>query len=255
MKVDILGAYGGNTVDHHMTNFIVDDFLAVDAGCITSTLTMDRQSAITDVVLSHAHIDHIGTLPLLVDNLFDQLTRPLMVWASQAVIDALKAHVFNEVIWPDFSRLPNPESPAICFNPIEPGVSFQLSHLKITPVPVNHLVPCYGYLIESIPDASAFLYSADTCSTDAIWELGNACENLKAVIVDCSFPNHLEDLARSSRHMTPRLLGQDLKKLDRDVDVYVYHIKPTFEAVMRKELAALDYPRLHTRLQSRCLEL
>ena len=255
MKVELLGAYGGSTNTTNLTSFFVDDFLAIDAGCLTQSLSLERQFLISDVFVSHSHLDHTLSLPFLADNLFGETSEPLRVWASREVLDALRKYMFNDVLWPDFSVLPSPDSPTITFSTLAAEQTLRIRHLNITPIPVNHVVPCHGYLIESTLTDSSFLYTADTCNSDRIWELANAQANLKAIIVDCSFPNEFEDLAVLSGHMTAQLLKRDLAKLERDCAIYVYHIKPMYEDIIKRELAALERPRLSIAKQGATLEL
>lgn len=239
MKIDILGSYGGNANFYKLTSFLVDDFLALDAGCLTTALNLDRQYKITDVFVSHSHIDHTGSLPYLIDNQFGLTESPLRIWSSQFVIDSLRQHIFNDVIWPDFSRLPSPDKSCMEFMTLEPNQPVQVRHLTITPVPVNHLVPCCAFFVESSLSGSCILYTADTTSTEEVWQLANQKKNLECVIVDCSFPNHMEDLAIASGHMTPNLLAKDLQKLKQPCKILVYHLKPSFDGKMTRELDEL----------------
>lgn len=254
MKLEILGAYGGNADQYRLTSLLVNGCLALDAGCLTSALPFERQLAIRDVVVSHAHADHVGTLPYLIDNLFGYIDHPLVIHGSKEVIDALRNHIFNEVLWPDFSRLPSPASPSLLFREIEPEVPFQLGRLRLRAIPVNHLVPCTGFLVECLDKGTAILYTADTATTDRIWQIANETKSLRAVIVDCSFPNRMEDLARASGHMTPKMLAEDLAKLERKVPILVYHMKPSFEPEMAAELDALHRDELDFRIQGRVFD-
>ncbi len=254
MRIEFLGAYGGNTNANNLTSFFVDGFLAIDAGALTQSLSFERQKTITDVLVSHSHLDHTLSLPFLADNLYGVLEKPLRIWGSQCVIDALRNHVFNEVTWPDFSVLPSADNPTVAFSTLAPEQTVQIGHLRVTPVPVNHVAPCTGFFVECTRTDACALYTADTCTTDRIWELANLRKNLKVVIVDCSFPNEMEDLAVISGHMTPKLLARDLAKLERDCEIFVYHIKPMHEEQMLAELAALNLPRLTVDLQGRAFE-
>ena len=251
MKVEILGAYGGQSDTSFLTCFLIDDFLAVDAGCLTQTLNLERQARISDVLISHTHLDHTLSLPFMVDNLFGQTKEPLRVWSHQAVIDGLTRHIFNEVTWPDFAVLPSPEEPSITFSVLKNEVTFAIKHLHITPVFVNHVVPTFAYLVECTRSNAAILFSSDTSNTGRIWEAANRQQNLKAIVVDCSFPNDMEDLAVISGHMTPDMLGRDLKKLTNDCEILIYHIKPMFEDEIMEQLTALNHPRMTTSIQGR----
>ncbi len=252
MQIEFLGAYGGCTDSNNLTSFLVDGCLAIDAGCLTQTLSLKRQTQLTDILISHSHLDHTLSLPFLADNLFGMKTQPLRIWSTPGVIQALRTHIFNEDIWPDFSLLPSVEEPTIRFCPFEPETCNQIGDFEVTPIRVNHAVPCTGFLITR--DNSSIIFTSDTCSTDRIWEVANECNNLKAVIVDCSFPNSMEDLGVTSGHNTPGLLARDLAKLKQNCRVLVYHLKPQFQDLMIKELKALNDPRLEWNIQSSTME-
>lgn len=248
MQIEFLGAYGGCTDSNNLTSFLVNGCLAIDAGCLTQTLSLKRQTQLSDILISHSHLDHTLSLPFLADNLFGMKTHPLRIWSTPEVIEALRTHIFNEDIWPDFSLLPSVEEPTIRFCPFEAESKTEIAGFQVTPIRVTHAVPCTGFLISD--QKSSIIFTSDTCTTDRIWEVANACHNLKAVIVDCSFPNSMEDLGITSGHFTPSLLAKDLAKLKKDCPVLVYHLKPQFQDLLIKELTALKDPRLEWSIQS-----
>lgn len=254
MKVELLGTYGGSTNSNYLTSFLVDEELAIDAGSLVQTLDLERQKNIRDILISHTHLDHTLSLPFLADNMFGEKDEPIRIWASEKVIQALKAHIFNEVTWPDFSELPTKENPTIVFCPIEAEKTFTIGHLQVTPVLVTHVVPTFGFVIECTRSNVSMVYTSDTTTTDRLWEVANGLRNLKAVIADCSFPNAYDELARISGHMTPKMLGEDLKKLKHTCEILVYHLKPNFEEVLLKELNALGIAKMHCELQSKIFE-
>lgn len=251
MKVDILGAYGGSTDTSFLTSFLIDDFLALDAGCLTQTLNLENQVKVTDILISHTHLDHTLSLAFLVDNMFGLRDEPLKIWSGAAMIQAMRQHIFNDVIWPDFTLLPNAEEATMFFREVTPEVTFNIRHLRITAVPVNHVVPCFAFFVECTKTGGCILYTADTSTTDRVWEVANKIKRLDAVIVDCSFPNHMDDLAVASGHMTPAMLAADLKKLKRDCKIMIYHIKPMFEELMLAELAEQKIPNLVVGIQGK----
>ncbi len=249
MKVEFLGTFGGNTESNYLTSFLIDDHIAVDAGSLTQALSLQRQLQISDILISHSHLDHTLSLPFLADNIFGERQEPLRIWAHPTVINALRRHIFNEVTWPDFSVLPNAEQPTLQFCPLETSVTVTIGGLRVTPVPVNHVVPTHGFMIECPNTNASILYSADTTSTEQLWQLANGQENLKAIVVDCSFPNDFETLAKLSGHMTPELLRQDLTKLKRDCQILIYHLKPMYKDILLAELKALGIADLKVDLQ------
>jgi cAMP phosphodiesterase len=69
----------------------------------------------------------------------------------------------------------------------------------------------------------------------------NRSRNLKALLVEMSFPNELQELADLSGHLTPNTLATELTKVDRNgCPVYLYHLKPAYAVELRRELAALE---------------
>jgi len=251
MEIKVLGSFGGSTRTARLTNFLINNSLALDAGCLTQTLSLKQQHCITNVIISHSHMDHITSLPFLVDNLFGQTVAPLNIWGSTHVIHCLRTHIFNDVIWPDFTKIQFNGTPSILFHTLTSRTSFSIGDLQITPIPVNHIVPTHALYIED--QNGGFLFSSDTSTTDEIWQFVNQKEKLKAIIVDCSFPNEMEDLAIMSGHMTPTLLARDLKKLESDCDIYIYHAKSSFEKLLHQQLDDLNLSKLHRNIQGQII--
>jgi cAMP phosphodiesterase len=227
-----------------LTSFLVDDSVAIDAGSLAFALTPEEMHRIRHILISHAHADHTASLPIFMSEVFPALTAPIIVHATPHVIDALRRFIFNGDIWPDFSQIPllNGRGPALDFRPLEPGTPVRLGNLKVTPIRVNHLVPTVGFVVESQQAGCAI--TSDTYVTDEIWDAANRSECIKAIFVDVSYPNEMEDLAVASRHFTPRSLASDLKKLGRDIPICVVHIKPAYREAVIRQLAELTDPRV-----------
>jgi ribonuclease BN (tRNA processing enzyme) len=164
------------------------------------------------------------------------------IHALPETLDALRRHLFNDELWPDFSVIPSPDNPIIRFSEIEPGRTYEVEGLRITPILVNHLVPCVGYVVED--DHSAFVFTSDTAETERVYEVANETANLKLFITEASFPNAQGWLAEASKHLTPERLGQELKKLKVDVPVGIYHLTPGDRDMMLPELRAIKDKRL-----------
>jgi ribonuclease BN (tRNA processing enzyme) len=223
-----------------MTSFLINGELALDAGSITQALPLEAQRRIRHIVLTHSHLDHTASIPFLVENTFGQQREALEILVTPQVLHTVKLHLFNNDTWPDFTRIPNDLLPALRLVQVEPRVPFSANGLQLTPIPVRHTVPTHGYLVED--EGGAVLFTSDTGPTKEVWEVANRTPALRAVIVEVSFPSRMQSVADISLHLTPTTLAAELAKLERDVAVYLYHLKPAYVDELRQELAATRFP-------------
>ncbi len=243
MKIRVLGCFGSRVPGRSTSCLMVDERLLLDAGSISSTLYQPEQMAIDDILLTHAHIDHIIDLAFLADNVLSSRTSPVRIWAAEPVLDTVRKHLFNNVIWPDFSKIPTPEKPAIQLLPLPDGKQAEISGYQVRWEETTHTIYTTAYCLER--DGKALFYSADTTTTEAIWKMTNRCENLKIAFIETSFPNRMENLAKISGHLTPAMLKVELEKFgDRDIPIKIFHMKPQFLDELRAELAAIGDDRL-----------
>jgi ribonuclease BN (tRNA processing enzyme) len=238
VRFRVLGCSGGELPHHRTTCFLVDGRLAIDAGALTSSLTLPQLLKIDDVVLTHSHFDHIKDVPLLADLVAGHRRTPLRVHASTECARTLRRNVFNGKLWPDFTRIPSAGSPVVKLHAFSTGRPFQAGALTFQPVPVRHPVESVGFTVTD--GKSTFAISGDTGPTTRFWRQVNATPGLTALLVELSFPDHLQRLADLSGHLTPRTLAGELAKLERgDLPILLYHLKPAYEARLRREVAAL----------------
>lgn len=239
MKVKILGCSGSETIGHMPPGFLVNDVMMLDAGTITAALSIKAQSAITDVLISHTHLDHIKSVLFLADNIIGRTRKPVNIRAIPEVIEAIRKHLMNDIIWPDFTRIPNAKNPVLTYAPMPVGKAVTIAGLKVKAIPMNHPVPAVGFHVDD--GRSSFLYSADTGPNELLWKEAAKAKNLTAIIVDTSFPNSLNTIAELSGHFTPAQLHDDLTKarVDFNVPIYIYHIKPVHEKRVLNELRSL----------------
>jgi cAMP phosphodiesterase len=245
LKIKLLPSSLGNDIQLQLlTCFVINDCVAADAGSLGFALNAHERARVQHIVLTHAHLDHIASMPIFVDEEFSRLTSPVIVYAIPEVISVLRQFIFNDYIWPNFEKihLLNRSGPALEFHALEPGTAIRVEGLGITPIPVNHTVPTMGLLVED--DRAAVIYTSDTYVTDQLWEVANRTENLKAIFVDVSYPNELEPLAAVSRHLTPQSLGSELLKLKREAEIHCVHIKPGHRHEVLQQLKALEHPRI-----------
>ena len=251
MNVRILGCHGSDAFLQYATgshrcntcSFLLNGTLLLDAGTVASKLSLSEQEQIRHIVLSHLHFDHIKELPTLADNLSEQLNAPIVVAAIPEVVHGLQRHIFNTDVYPDFFSIPTPERPTLTSSYLKPGNVYSFSGVDVTPILVNHTVPTTGFIVQD--RSSAFVYSGDTYSTDELWHEAKCIPHLKTAFIECSFPNSMIELARMSKHLTPALLAQEFRKLDRDdISVYAYHLKPAYKDEILRELGELHIPGL-----------
>ena len=239
MQLRILGCHGGETPKHRTSSFLVGDSLAVDAGAITSGLSLREQEQIQSVLVSHPHMDHIRDLATLADNRCQQGGTTLDIVGIPATIEALRKHFFNDLIWPDFTKIDAKDGPTVRFVEVQPNQVASVDGFEVTPVLVNHTVDTSAFIIRD--GDKSIVYGGDTGPTDELWTRINALDDLQALMMEVSFPNDEAQLAHDSRHLTPETLGAELDKLTQsdELPILLYHIKPTFEQRVLRELASL----------------
>jgi cAMP phosphodiesterase len=238
MKLRVLGCSGGELPGHRTTCFLVDGKLAVDAGALTGSLQLEELLAVDDILITHSHFDHVKDVPLLADLLVGRRKRPVRVHASPECARTLRKSVFNDELWPDFTRIPDARRPVIEILPFDPVKPFRVGRYRVTPVPVCHPVESVGYVLSDGKASVAF--SGDTGPTTRLWKRINAEKKLKAIFVELSFPSRLQGLADVSGHLTPSTLASELAKIERDGQpVLLYHLKPAFMAELEREIRDL----------------
>lgn len=248
MKIRILGCSGGVGQGLRTTSLLVDGDILIDAGSGVGDLTLDEMAAIRHIFLTHSHLDHIAFIPLMLDSIFEQRAESLVVHGQPATIEALQRHIFNWVIWPDFSRLPSIEHPVLRYEIMMPGQVMSMGERSFEMIPVEHAVPAVGYRV-SCP-TGVFAFSGDTSTNDSFWAGLNAHEHLDLLIVETAFYNADLAISRLAKHYCPSLLAEDLKKLRHRPVIYITHNKPGEEDIIFAEcLAVLDVHKLH-RLKS-----
>jgi ribonuclease BN (tRNA processing enzyme) len=243
MKVRVLGGSGGLVPGRLLTSFLIDDNIAVDAGSLTEALTLEEQERIDHILITHGHLDHSGSLPFFVDNIFGTRDEPFLVHSIPEAVKSVREHLFNNDIWPDFSMLPDLKRASMRFSEIETETPLRIGHLVVTAVRVNHTIPCVGYVIDD--GSSSVLFSGDTAPTERLWEVAARAPNLRAAFVETSFPNRMQKIADVSGHLTPQTLKDELPKLNREVPIFIYHVKPRFYEEVVAEIRALGVKDVH----------
>lgn len=237
MRIRVLGCSGGIGNGAHTTALLVDDDILIDAGTGVADLSLDAMAGIDHVFLTHSHLDHVVSIPFLLDSVgARRAPKPLTVHAQAATLDVLRAHVFNNALWPDFTVIPSRPNPYLRFEKMTPGETITLGQRQLRSIPVNHTVPAVAFLLSN--GRASFAFSGDTSSTDAYWQALNACTDLRHVVIETSFMDEEEALSRLSGHLCPRLLVEELKKLKTTAQVYITHLMPGEEEAIMAEIRA-----------------
>ncbi|GCB01954.1 CAMP phosphodiesterases class-II:metallo-beta-lactamase superfamily [Sulfuriferula multivorans] len=236
MKIKVLGCSGGIGGDQYTTALLVDDDILIDAGTGVNRLSMEALTRIDHVFITHSHMDHITSIPLMVDTVARMRDKPLVLHATEATLGILRGHIFNWEIWPDFSRIPTATAPYMRYETIAIGKPVQLGQRRITALPANHAVPAVGYQLDS--GTASLVFTGDTTTNDPFWEIVNGIGNLRYLIIETAFSNKEREIAVLSKHLCPSMLQEELTKLKLPVEMYITHLKPGEDALIMREIDA-----------------
>ncbi len=234
MKIRVLGCSGGIGARARTTSFLVDSDILLDAGTGVEDLSVEELARIDHVFLTHSHLDHIAALPLMIDSVGGLRDRPVTVHALPETIAALREHIFNWVIWPDFSRIPEASRPWMRFEPIAAGQTVEVDGRRISALPAFHTVPALAYQV-SCPGGS-LVFSGDTGPHEPFWAAVNRIGDLRYLIIETAFPNRDEGLALKARHLCPIQLGDELARMRSRPEVLITHLKPADRETTGREI-------------------
>ncbi len=239
MQIKVLGCSGGIGAGLRTTSMLVDDDILIDAGSGVGDLTMDQLLLIDHIFITHSHLDHIAFIPLLLDTVMGFRVKPITLHSTRETLAALRQHIFNWTIWPDFNAIPDNKTPFLQYNEVSLGVTSDIDGRKITALPVNHVVPAVGYHVAG--DEHGLVYTGDTTVCDELWVALTKIHNLKYLIIETAFSNSEHELAKLSKHLCPSMLASELDKLATDIliddfAVFITHLKPGEDAVIMNEI-------------------
>ncbi|QKJ65507.1 3',5'-cyclic-nucleotide phosphodiesterase [Deefgea piscis] len=233
----VLGCSGGIGGAHHTTAFLLNQTILLDAGTGVAELSSAELLQIEHVFLTHAHLDHIAYLPLLLDATLGARTRPVIVHACAATIQTLKTHIFNWLIWPDFSVIPSAEQPLLQYVPIEVGQTHCIDDLAITALPAEHTVAALAFQVSNL--TASLVLSGDTIGGAAFWQAVNQISELKLLIIETAFAESNAKLAQLAKHLCPSTLARELKSAPAGVEVLITHLKPSEDEQTMAQILAL----------------
>jgi len=221
---------------------VIDEVVAIDAGGLGLMGDLSAQFQIRDVFLTHSHLDHVASLPIFLETIFESSDRTVTLHAGASTLECLRRDLFNDRVWPDFIGMSERGIPFVKLETLEPGRPVEVAGLRLTPIAVDHVVPTLGFLVEA-PGVTVATPS-DTGPTEEFWRAAGAAADLKAVFLEASFPDAMSDLAVISKHLTPAMFAAEARKLSRSVPFIAVHIKPRFYDAVVAELNALAFPEV-----------
>jgi ribonuclease BN (tRNA processing enzyme) len=234
MQLKVLGCSGGIGGNLRTTSMLLDHDVLVDAGTGVGDLTLGDLKQIDHIFVTHSHLDHVACIPFLVDTVGGMRDAPVIVHATRETLETLRTHLFNWKIWPDFAQIPNPQTPYLSYSEIRVGEPVLLGGRTITPLPANHVVPAVGFHLDS--GEASLVFTGDTTTNDALWEVVNGIENLRYLIIETAFSDADRKLAVDSKHLCPSMLADELAKLKRPARVFITHLKPGDGALTMEEV-------------------
>ncbi len=232
----------GQLNEHFLSTNVVNRTVALDAGSLGFALPIEAQMQIRHVLLTHSHLDHVASIPIFLENIDYCRTGSLSLHAGGDVVESLRRDMFNGRLWPDVMSMEPAQVPFPSLLSLEAGRPLEVEGLRITPVAVDHVVPTFGFVVEG-PEA-AFILATDTGPTRQIWEVARETPNLRAVFLDCAFPDELEWLAKVSRHLCPSQFAQQAALVPPDVRIIAIHLKPRYHRDIVRQLHTLHLANL-----------
>lgn len=225
MKLRVLGCSGGIGGRHlRTTSLLVDNDILIDAGTGVGDVSLAELMLIDHIFVTHSHLDHVCSIPFLVDTVGGMRNKPLIVHATEPTLEIIRNHIFNWSIWPDFTQVPTPSKPFMRYEPMQLGETVELKGRKITSLPANHVVPAVGFQVDS--GKASLVFTGDTTTHDPLWKVVNTITNLRYLIIETAFCNRERELAVAAKHFCPSLLAEELPKLERSAEIFITHLKP-----------------------------
>jgi len=244
MKIRVIGCSGAEFPGHNAPSFLLNDEIIFDAGSFTGVLDEKAQMRIKHIFITHAHLDHIMSIPFLADNIIvAEKQNKVSLYSIPSVLKMIKEHLFNSALWPDFTIIPKPDNAILNLVKLSAGKSIHVNSYTITPYEVNHSVPAVGYLVQD-NGGKRFFYTGDTGPSAGTWEkLGN--RKIDCLIIDVSFPNSLSGMAMRSGHLTPELLIKEMARMPQKPEkICITHLKPQYFKIIKDELNKLGLRNL-----------
>jgi phosphoribosyl 1,2-cyclic phosphodiesterase len=237
VEVQILGAHLAEVKGARLTSLLIDGILALDAGGLTSALSLPEQKQIETVLLTHHHFDHTRDLVTLAANAGYYWRKQLTVYALRYTLDIVSGCLLGGKIYTNFFEYPSEEKPTLVLEAIEPYGRKAVVGYDVLAVPVKHSVPAIGYQITSSDGKSLFYTGDTTAGISDCWQHVSP----QLLITEVAGPDKYEDWLKKAGHLCPRLLREELIQFRRLKGylprVIVIHIGNPYEQEIKEEVA------------------
>ena len=231
MTVRVLGCSGSIAAGSRTTAFLLGEHVLVDAGTGVGDLELEQLARIDHILLTHSHLDHITAIPLLADSVMRLRAAsgrpPIEVHALPETLDALRHHIFNNVIWPDFTLLPSRERPVLKLVPFVLGDRLELGGCLVEVLPAVHTVPAVGFAAWPTAQGTGpcWVFTGDTGPNPKLWDRLRGLD-VGQLVIETAFSDEDHRVAERSKHLHPGSLARELAQLGGPTNVFITHIKP-----------------------------
>lgn len=250
--VQVPSCVGSDAPYQYLSSFLINDRVAIDAGSLGFWGGPAQQAGVRHVFLTHAHLDHLASLPMFLENAYAEGREPVTVYGLEEVLNVLQTDIFNNRIYPDFVQFSRSGTPILALRPVTPGVPVAAGGLRVTPVPVDHVVPAVAYVVGD-GDATVAIVT-DTAPTATVWAELRRAANVKAVFLEAAFPRSLAWLADVSKHHMTDTFLEEVRQAPPGVPVYAIHLKAKHHAQIVAELAEAGLPQVSVCVPGRVYE-
>ena len=245
-----LGCYGSDLENKKCISMLVTPSTVIDTGSIMTSLDINQLLAIKNVIITHCHFDHIKNLPIFADFMLSLGNHSFTVYTTENIMAQIMDHIFNDLVWPDFTKLPTRKNPTIKFHPIKFDNPFSIEGIEFLPIEVNHVIESLGFVLRK--NGEAIAYSGDTGICQNFVDRINEDPSIKTVCWETSFPDRLDKLATASKHLTPSQLAGELGKLKHRCNIHTFHLKPNLEDEIISDIKNIESPMEITPMKQKC---
>jgi 3',5'-cyclic-nucleotide phosphodiesterase len=208
VKIQILGAHLAEVKGARLTSLLIDDALVVDAGGLTSALSLPQQKKIKTILLTHHHFDHTRDLVTLAANAGYYWRKQLVVYAPRYTLDIVTSRLLDGTIYTNFLEYPSKEKPTLILEAIEPYSRKTIAGYDVLAVPAKHSVPTVGYQITSSDGKSLFYTSDTTVGISDCWHHVSP----QLLITEVAGLNKYGDWLKKAGHLCAGFLKEELIK-------------------------------------------